>query len=95
MLLAVGKLSGAAGTTSLVESLWWNGEHLSGAFAEPLWWNGDGFVEGWLSNGGGYLQDLGLHSLFGSGPYEHRVDSAEEHRQALGFQRHDGAQGKC
>ena len=32
----------AAGTTSLVESLWWNGDHHTGALAEQLSWNGDG-----------------------------------------------------
>ena len=91
MLSAVGALSAAAGTTSLVESLWWNGDHHTGALAEQLLWNGDGLLEGWLLNGGGYLWDLGKHSLFGIGPYEHRVDLAEEHRQRhelepLGFQ---------
>ena len=85
LLLAVGTMSGEAGTTLLVESLWWNGDHHSGALAEQLLWNGDGLLEGWLLNGGGCLWDLGKHSLFGIGPYEHRVHLAEEHRQHHGL----------
>ena len=94
LLLVVGTLSaGAAGITLLVESLLWNGAHHSGALgAAQLLWNG-GFVKGWLLNGGGYLGDLGLHSLFGICPYEHRVDMGEGQRH--GLQRHGGARCKC
>ena len=93
LLLAVGTPSAGAeaGTTSLVESLWWSGAHQSGALgAEQLLWNG-GFLKGWLLNGGGDLWDLDSHSLFGICPYEHRVALGEEH----GLQRHGGARYKC
>ena len=89
-----GALAGEAGTTLLVESLWWSGEHHGG---DPLW-NGQGGDH--LLSDGEQLQDLGSHNLFGIGPCVCMLHLEEGHRQHLGFwllgvEEYAGVQGKC
>ena len=81
-----GALAGEAGTTLLVESLLWSGEHHGG----DRLWNGEG---------GDQLLDLGSHNLFGIGPCV-CMQHLEGHRQHLGFwllgvEQYVGVRGKC
>ena len=85
-LLVDGALAGEAGTTLLVESLLWSGEHHGG----DRLWNGQG---------GDQLLDLGSHNLFGIGPCVCMLH-LEGHRQHLGFwplgvEQYVGVRGKC